>query len=89
MSLIIATLWCGFFVYWYINICGLFNAKSILVDEQQGCYLIHSWEDSGVHIFLKGNNPKLNVSPPLDFELVYFEFAVLLLTHDAIGPPSV
>ena len=28
----------GFFVYWYINLCGLFNAKIILVEKQWSYY---------------------------------------------------
>ena len=30
-----------FFVLWHINICGLFNTKAILVEEQQKYYLTH------------------------------------------------
>ena len=30
-------------VWWHINLCGLFNAKVILVEEQQWYYLNHSW----------------------------------------------
>ena len=26
--------WFGFFVYWHINLCWLFNAKAILLEEQ-------------------------------------------------------
>ena len=33
---------------------GLFNAKAILLEQQQWCYLTHSWGDKGVHTFLKG-----------------------------------
>ena len=29
----IYTIWFGFFIQWYINPCGLFNAKAILVEE--------------------------------------------------------
>ena len=32
----------------------LFNAKAIRLEEQQWCYLTHSWEDKGVHAFSQG-----------------------------------
>ena len=44
-------LWFGFFVKWYVNHRGLFDAKVILLEEQQCCYLTHSWEDKGIHSF--------------------------------------
>ena len=31
--------WLGFFVQWHINLCGLFNDKAILVEEQYSYYL--------------------------------------------------
>ena len=36
---------------------ALFNAKSILVEEQQRYYLTHGWEDKGIHTFSKGICP--------------------------------
>ena len=48
-------------VSWRINIHGLFSAKSILVEEKQWYYLIHSWVDNGIHIFLKGISLKVSV----------------------------
>ena len=33
----------GFFVEWYINLCGLFNAKAIPVGVQWWYYLTHTW----------------------------------------------
>ena len=59
----------GFFVYWHINLCGLFNAKAIIIEEQQWYYLTHSWEDKGVYTFPKGICPKVNVIARLQFEL--------------------
>ena len=41
-----------------VNLCGLFNAKAILVEEQQWYYLTHSWRDKEVHAFPKGINPE-------------------------------
>ena len=40
----------GFFVQWCVNLRRLFNAQAILEEEQQWCYLTHSWwvgEDKG------------------------------------------
>ena len=54
----------------------LFNAKAILVEEQQLYYLIYSWDDKGDNTFLKGLNVKSIVR--LDFKLTYFEAAVQL-----------
>ena len=34
--------WFGFFVQWHINFHGLFNAKAILVEEQQGYYFTYN-----------------------------------------------
>ena len=31
-----------FFVYWHINLCGLFNSKAIHIEEQKYYYLTHS-----------------------------------------------
>ena len=50
----------GSLVYWHINLCGLFNAKAIL-EEQQSYNWIHSCKDNGVHIFPKGISLKVNV----------------------------
>ena len=34
MKMLIDLVWFGFFVYWHINLCRLFNAKAILLEEQ-------------------------------------------------------
>ena len=52
--------WFGFFISWHINLCRLFNAKSILLEEQYWYYLTHSLEDKGVHTFPNGICPKVN-----------------------------
>ena len=76
--------WFDFFVKEQINLCGLFNAKAILVEEHQWCYLTHSWGDKGVlHIFLKGINLKVNVIVQLEVELAYFEAAIQHFSHYA------
>ena len=51
----------------------LFNAKTILLEEQMWYYLIHHWEDKGVHTFLKGICPKVNVIERLEYELAYYD----------------
>ena len=70
---------------WYINLGGLFNGKTILVEKQYYYYLIHGWEDNGVLTFLKGISPKLNVIAWLQFERTYFEMSVQYFSHDAMG----
>ena len=47
----------------------LSNAKAILLEEQKWYYLTHGWEDKGIHTFLKGICPKVNVIAQLEFEL--------------------
>ena len=38
----------GFFVLWYINLRGLFDARAILVEEQW-YYFMYRWEDKKIH----------------------------------------
>ena len=47
--------WIGLvsFVLWHINLHGLFNAKAILLAEQE-YYLTNSWEDKVVYTLPKG-----------------------------------
>ena len=44
-------------------------------------YLTHNWEDKGVHSFPKGIFPKVNVIARLEFELAYYDSAVLRFNH--------
>ena len=60
----------------------------ILVEEQQWYYLTHSWKDKRVHAFLRGINPKVKVIAWLEFELVYYDVAVLHFSHFNTGEPS-
>ena len=60
---------------------GYFNTKAILLEEQQWCYLTHSWEDKGVHTFPKGICLKVNVIARLEYELTYYESAVHHFNH--------
>ena len=59
----------------------LFNAKAILLEEQQWYYLTRSWEDKGVHTFPKGICPKVNVIARLEYELAYYDSAVHRFNH--------
>ena len=66
----------------FINNLGLFNAKSILLEEQWWYYSTHSWEDKGVHTFPKGICPTVNVIVRLEFELAYNDSAVQRLSSN-------
>ena len=65
----------------------LFNAKAILQEEQLWYYLIHSWEDKGVHTFPKGICPKVNVIARLEYELAYYDSAVHRFNHYTTKTP--
>ena len=73
--------WFGFFVWWHINLCRLFNAKAIILKEQLWYYLIYSWEDKRVHTFSKGICPKVNLIAWLEFELTYYNHTVHHFNH--------
>ena len=77
--------WFGFFVKWHTNLCGLFNDKAILVEEQSWYYSTNSWWDKRIHTFPKGIGPKMNVIARLEFELVYYEVEVQHVNHYATG----
>ena len=77
--------WFGWFVWWHINLCMLFNAKAILLEEQWWCYLTHNWGDKGVHTFPKGICPKVNVIARLEFELACYDFADHRFNHYTTG----
>ena len=69
------------FFYQHINLLESFNTKASLVEEQQWYYLTQSWWEKGVHTFLKGISPKVNVIAWLVLELAYFEAAVQYFSH--------
>ena len=50
-------------------------------------YLTHSWEDKGVHTFPKGICPKVNVIARLEYELAYYDSAIIALTITSRGHP--
>ena len=54
----------------------LFNAKAILLEEQEWYYLTHIWEYRGFHAFPKDICLKVNVLAQLKFELAYYDSAV-------------
>ena len=47
-------------------------SKAVL-EEQQWFYLIHSWQDKGVHTFPKVIRPKMNVIAWLEFKLAFYD----------------
>ena len=69
------------------QLCGLFNAKAILREEQWWYYLTHSWEDKGVHTFPKGICPKVNVIARLEYELAYYDSVVHRFNHYTTRTP--
>ena len=65
------------FIYLHINLHGLFNTKSTLfLEGQMQYYIIHWWEDKGVHTFPKGICPKVNIITRLEFEITGYDSAV-------------
>ena len=73
--------WFGTFIKWHINFRGLFNTKSILVEEQQWYDLTYIWDDKQVDSFFKGIGPKVNVIERLLFELADYGVAVEHFSH--------
>ena len=71
----------------HINLCRLFNAKAILLEEQLWHYLTHRWEDKGVHTFPKGIFPKVNIIVRLEYELAYYDSAVHRFNHYTTRTP--
>ena len=69
------------------DIRWLFNAKAILLEELNWCYLTHSWEDKWVHSFAKGICPKVNVITRMEFEQVYYDSVVQFVNHYTMGTP--
>ena len=74
--------WFGFFTLWHINLCGLSNAKDVLVEEQKWFYFAHNLgEDKRIHTFLKSISLKVNFLAQLEFEIANFEAAGQLFSH--------
>ena len=66
---------------------GLFNAKVILFEEEKWDYLINSYQEKWVNMFLNCNSPKTNVIARLEFELAYNNFAVQYFNCYPTGTP--
>ena len=69
------------------QLCRLFNAKAIPLEEQEWYSLTHSWEDKGVHTFPRGICPKVNVIVRLEYELAYYHSAVHRFNHYTTRTP--
>ena len=74
-------IWYSFEIIWRISfyiqkkkIIWLFNAKAIFIEEQK-------W---GVHNFLKGISPKVNVIAQLEFKLAYYVVITFLKIIDSM-----
>ena len=50
----------------------LFNAKTILMEEQWWYYQIHIYKDKGIYTFLNGMRLKMNIKVQLGKKLDYF-----------------
>ena len=76
-----------FCLVWFLCFNGistlfrLFNAKSILLEEQLCYYLTHSWEDKGVHTFPQSICLKVNVIARLEYEHAFYDSAVHHFNH--------
>ena len=65
----------------------LFNAQSILLEDRQWYYLIHSWDDKEVQAFAEATCPKVNLIARLEFELAYYDSAVQRFNHYTTKTP--
>ena len=68
-------------MFFLFNLCRLFNAKTILQEDQWWYYLTHSWEDKGVHTFPKGICSKVNEIARPEYELAYYDSEVHHFNH--------
>ena len=78
-----------FLCLWHIKLYGLFNAKSILLEEQWWHDLIYNLRDKGVHIFPEGIRLKVNVIVWLEFELAYYDSTYQCFNHYTTRTPPV
>ena len=83
------TVWFGFVSLFngISTLFRLFNAKTILREEQYWYYLTHSWEDKAVHTFPKGICLKVNAITRLEYELAYYDSAVHRFNHYTTRTP--
>ena len=66
----------------------LFNAKAILLEEQELHYLTNGWDDKIVHTFPKSICLKVNVIARLEYELAYYDFVVHRFNHYTTRTPT-
>ena len=59
-----------------MNLCGLFYAKDILVEEQLWYYLTNGWRDKRVHAFSNNISFKVKAIAQLEFELTHYDVAI-------------
>ena len=64
-----------------MNFCGQSHTKANLAEGQQGYYFTYSREDKEVHTFPNGICTKVEIIVLLEFEVAYFEAAVLHFSH--------
>ena len=76
-----------FFAKWHINLHGLFNTKPIHV-ERTILRVILSNPLLESSYLSKGISPKVNVLAWQEFELAYYDVAVLHVSHNAAKTPS-
>ena len=77
--------WLSFLFKWDINLCSLFNAKAVFVDELQWYYLTHGLRDKWVDTFPKSICSKM--SSWWEFRLSYQDATVQCFSHNTIGTP--
>ena len=74
--------WSVFFVQWHINLRGLFNAETILVDKRLWYYLTHNLRDKAFHNLLNVICSKVYVMEQLGFEPAYYDVTVKDVSHN-------
>ena len=79
----------GFFVYYHIDLHGLFIAKDIFIEEQQWHSLTRYWKDKEVHAFLKSISPKVIIIARLEFELSYYNVTGHGWVRVSLGAPFI
>ena len=81
-------IWFGSFFYRHIKFRGLFNVKTIRVEEQLGYYSTHSSRDNWAHAFSTDISPKVNTIVQLDFELDFYAVPIMYITQ-RVAPYSI
>ena len=79
--------WFGFFVQWHINLPGLCNTEAIILQGQYWYYLTHRWGYKGLYTFPRSISFKKNVIALLEFELIYYDVRLHLVSHSTTETP--